>query len=54
VDRVAYPSDPTDEQWKLTERKIPPRQAGGHSRAVNIGDVVNGILYLVPALALSR
>ena len=47
MSRVAYPSDLTDEQWKLIEPKIPPAKPGGHPRTVNMREVVNGIIYLV-------
>ncbi len=45
--RIAYPSDLTDAQWRLIERRIPPAQPGGRYRSVNMRAVVNGILYLV-------
>ena len=45
--RIAYPSDLTDSQWKLIEKRIPPAKPGGRYRSVNMREVVNGILYLV-------
>ncbi len=45
--RTAYPSDLTDAQWRLIERRIPPAEPGGRRRTVNMRKVVNGILYLV-------
>ena len=45
--RIAYPSDLTDAQWRLIEKRIPPAQPGGRYRSVNMRAVVNGILYLV-------
>ena len=45
--RIAYPSDLTDAQWRLIEKRIPPAQPGGRNRSVNMRAVVNGILYLV-------
>ncbi len=45
--RIAYPSDLTDAQWRLIEKRIPPAQPGGRYRSVNMREVVNGILYLV-------
>jgi putative transposase len=45
--RIAYPSDLTDSQWKLIEKRIPPAKPGGRYRSVNMREVVNGIVYLV-------
>lgn len=45
--RIAYPSDLTDSQWKLIEKRIPPAKPGGRYRSVNMREVVSGILYLV-------
>lgn len=44
--RSFYPSDLTDEQWKLISRLIPPAEPGGRDRSVDMREVVNGILYL--------
>lgn len=45
--RIAYPSDLTDAQWRLIEKRIPAVKPGGRPRSVDIREVVNGILYLV-------
>jgi len=45
--RIAYPSDLTDAQWKLIEKRIPPAKPGGRERSVDMREVMNGILYLV-------
>jgi putative transposase len=45
--RTPYPSDLTDEQWKLVEPHIPPERWGGRTRSVGMREVVNGIMYLV-------
>jgi putative transposase len=45
--RSAYPSDLTDTQWRLIEKRIPPAQPGGRHRSVDVREVMNGILYLV-------
>ena len=45
--RIAYPSDLTDAQWRLIEKRIPPAQPGGRYRSVDMREVINGILYLV-------
>ena len=44
--RKAYPSDLTDAQWRLIERRIPPAEPGGRHRSVDMREVVNGIMYL--------
>lgn len=45
-ERKAYPSDLTDEQWKLIEGLIPAALPGGRPRETDIREVVNAILYL--------
>ena len=49
-ERTAYPSDLTDAQWALLEPLIVrPRRADGRGRppAVNLGEVVNAVLYVL-------
>jgi putative transposase len=46
MERNSYPSDLTDEQWKLVEPHIPPAKWGGRPRKVNMREVLNGALYL--------
>jgi putative transposase len=46
MERTPYPSDLTDEQWKLIEPVIPPAKPGGRPRKVNMREVVNAVLYL--------
>lgn len=45
--RTPYPSDLTDAQWAIAESLIPPAEAGGRHRSVNMREVVNGIMYLL-------
>ena len=45
--RLRYPSDLTDEEWKLVEPLIPPAKRGGDKRTVNIREVVNGMMYVL-------
>lgn len=45
--RIAYPSDLTDRQWRLIEKRIPPAKPGGRHRSVDLREVMNGVLYLV-------
>ena len=46
MERSSYPTDLTDEQWKLIKGRIPPADPGGRRRAVDMREVLNGILYL--------
>lgn len=46
VQRKAYRSDLTDEQWAILEPLIPPEKSGGTHRRINMREVVNTILYL--------
>ena len=46
MERTPYPSDLTDEQWKLIEPFVPPAKHGGRPRTVSMQEVVNAILYL--------
>jgi transposase len=39
---LRYPSDLTDDEWKLVEPLIPPGRRGGDKRTVIIREVVNG------------
>lgn len=45
----SYPSDLTDEQWKLLSGLIPSAKAGGRPRSVDMQAVVNGILSILCA-----
>ena len=44
--RIAYPSDLTDAQWRLIQKRLPPAKPGGRPRSVDLREVMNGILYL--------
>ena len=44
--RIPYPSDVTDEQWRLIEPSIPSPKPGGRPRSVDLREVVNAVLYL--------
>ena len=44
--RTPYPSDLTDEQWKLIEPLLPAARPGGRPRSTDLRDVVDGLLYL--------
>ena len=45
--RLRYPSDLTDEEWKLVEPLIPPAKRGGDKRIVDIREVVNALMYVL-------
>jgi putative transposase len=47
MERSPYPSDLTDEQWRLIEPMIPPERRGGRHRSVDVRRVLDGILYLL-------
>ena len=43
---MPYPSDVTDEQWRLIAPSIPPPKPGGRPRTVDLREVINAVLYL--------
>lgn len=46
MERMPYPSDVTDGQWRLIAPLIPPPKPGGRPRSNDMREVVNAILYL--------
>lgn len=46
MERKSYPSDVTDEQWKLVEALLPDAKPGGRPRKTNLREVLNAIFYL--------
>src|SRR5260370_24521024 len=58
--KLRYPSDLTDDEWKLVEPLIPPGQPGGGKRTVIMREIVNGLMYVIStgcqwgAIALGR
>jgi len=46
-DKLRYPSDVTDEEWSQIEPLIPPARRGGRRRAVEVREVVNGLMYML-------
>ena len=53
--KLRYPSDLTDDEWKLVEPVIPPRKRGGDKRTVIMREVVNGLMYhFVDRLPVAR
>jgi putative transposase len=47
VARAAYPSDLSAGQWGFIEPLIPKPKSGGRPHAVDVREVVNGILYVL-------
>src|SRR5258708_23604979 len=44
---LRYPSDLTDDEWRLVEPLIPPGKTGGGKRAGIMGEVGNGLMYIL-------
>ena len=44
MERKAYPSDLTDDQWELIEVLIPEERKGGRPRKVDMREIVNAML----------
>jgi putative transposase len=47
MERKPYPTDLTDEQWKLIEPMLPDAKPGGRPRKTNLREVFNALFYLV-------
>ena len=47
MERKPYPTNLTDEQWKLIESFLPDAKPGGRPRKTDLREVVNALLYLV-------
>ncbi len=45
--RRAYPTDLTDDEWRVLEPLIPPAKPGGRPRRVDPREVLNGMRYLL-------
>lgn len=45
-DKQRYPSDLTDEEWRLIAPLLPPARSGGRPRTTNMRAVMDAILYL--------
>ncbi|MGH6877602.1 MAG: IS5 family transposase [Rhizomicrobium sp.] len=46
-DKLRYPSDLTDDEWRHIEPLIPPAKRGGGKRRVDMRAVVNGVMYVL-------
>ena len=47
MSRTAYPTDLTNEQWKILDPMLPPPKSGGRPRTTDMREVINAILYLM-------
>ena len=47
--REPYPTDLTDDEWKLIEPYIPEALPGGRPREVDMREILNAIYYLLKA-----
>ena len=47
-DKRRYPSDLIEAEWPFIEPLIPPAKSGGNKRRVNLREIVNGIMYVLP------
>jgi putative transposase len=47
MERKPYPTDLTDEQWKLIEPLLPDAKPGGRPRTTILREVLNALFYLV-------
>ena len=47
MERMPYPSDLTEAQWRQVRGLIPPAEPGGRPRTVDMREVLNAILYLL-------
>ncbi len=45
MNRLAYPSDMSDDEWELLKPLIPVHRGVGHPQTVDLREVVNAILY---------
>ncbi len=45
--QLRYPSDLTNEEWRLVEPLIPPAKRGGGKRTCDMREVVNGLMYVL-------
>jgi transposase len=46
-DKLRYPSDLSDDEWRHVEPLIPPAKRGGRRREVVVREVLNGIMYVL-------
>lgn len=47
MERRAYPSDLTDEEWEIIEPLLPAGKWGGRPREVDLREILNAIFYVL-------
>ena len=47
--RRAYPTDLSDDEWRVLEPLIPPAKPGGRPRSVEVREIVNALRYQLRA-----
>jgi transposase len=45
--RLAYPTDLTDDEWQILKPLLPPEKSGGRPRKYPLREVLNGIQYVL-------
>lgn len=45
MERKAYPTDLSDEEWAILEPLIPPAKSGGRRRSTDMREIMNAIIY---------
>jgi putative transposase len=45
--RLAYPTDLTDEEWQILKPLLPPDKSGGRPRKYPMREVLNGLHYIL-------
>jgi putative transposase len=44
--RKSYPSDLSDAEWEIICPQLPPPEGFGHSRTIDLREILNGIFYV--------
>ncbi len=47
--RLSYPTDLTDDEWRVLEPLIPPAKPGGRPRSVDLREILNALRYVFRA-----
>jgi putative transposase len=45
--RPSYPTDLTDDEWRVLEPLIPPAKPGGRPRSVDVREIINALRYVL-------
>ena len=45
--RPSYPTDLTDDEWRVLEPLIPPAKPGGRPRSVDVREIINAMRYML-------